>query len=166
MAKNLDTLYAAYADSKSAMAADELFASMTSKAKSAIWAKAPAYADDIAQDAVLAVWKALDSYDPTKASFSTWFSRIVDRTLANHLRGVYRDAAMFDHDTYLDQLVVEGADHDIDVQAIREAAGESNYRLIDLLLEGCTYAEAAEELGCTPDAVKFRIQRIRDRVRR
>jgi RNA polymerase sigma factor (sigma-70 family) len=139
---------------------------LTSKAKRAVYAKAPDCADDVAQDAVLAAWQALPSFDPAKSSISTWFSRIVDRTLADHFRSVYREAELFDHGVDVERIELADTLHDIDIEAIREAAGESNACLVDLLLSGCTYAEAAAELGCTAKAVESRIQRIRDRVRR
>jgi RNA polymerase sigma factor (sigma-70 family) len=42
--------------------------------------------DDLIQEALLCLWQALRSYDPTKSSLKTYSERVVTRQVASHLR--------------------------------------------------------------------------------
>lgn len=50
--------------------------------------KLPIYIDrkDVAQDAMLKVFKAYRRFDPTKASANTYFGRIIDNVIVDHVR--------------------------------------------------------------------------------
>ena len=48
----------------------------------------PIYVDkeDVMQDAMLKVFKAYKKFDPTKASANTYFSRVIDNAIIDHIR--------------------------------------------------------------------------------
>ena len=50
--------------------------------------KLPTYIDreDVMQDAMLKVFRAYERFDPTKASANTYFTRIVENTIIDHIR--------------------------------------------------------------------------------
>ena len=46
----------------------------------------PQKVEDLAQETFLKVWRALDQYDPRRAPFEHWFSRIAVHVALDHLR--------------------------------------------------------------------------------
>src|SRR5262249_39020373 len=57
------------------------------------------------------------------------------------------------------------AEHDEQVRRVLDSLPELDRRLVELRLEGCTTAEAARALDMSPDVLRVRLQRLRQRLR-
>jgi len=126
----------------------------------------PEDAEEALQDALLYAWKRADSYNPEKASVSTWLvlitrSRCLDRL---RLRKTYREAC--------DGLTRESQDVGLEPQGFDHALNEERGRRIRAALlqlppdqrrvlelryyQGLTQAEVAKETGAPLGTVKTR----------
>jgi RNA polymerase sigma-70 factor (ECF subfamily) len=134
----------------------------------------PATAEDLVQEAFLRVYRARDRYRPD-ARFSTWLYRIATNLALNELR---RPRRRDPHES----LDAEGAaplaalapDADQQVDARRRAAAlaralgslpdRQRAALLLSAVEGRSYAEVAELLDVTEQAVKALVHRARVRL--
>lgn len=134
----------------------------------------PAAADDAAQEAFLAAWKALDSFKGD-AGLGTWLHRIA----ANKCLDVLRRSGRRAEDS-LDAILEGGGPRAEAVQsggAGPERAAEAadlaarvlgalspEYRLILTLRDGqgLSYEEIMAVMDCTLDSVKARLRRARE----
>ena len=127
--------------------------------------------EDATQDAFIRAFRALSEYRGD-ARFSTFLYRIAVRTAIDHARR-RRDVADTDLVEAWVPEAVSGADrgqwrHELaqvyallaQLQPARRAA------LLLVAVEGMSYAEAAELLDSTADAVKHQVMRVRAHLRR
>jgi RNA polymerase sigma-70 factor, ECF subfamily len=132
-----------------------------------------ARAEEIAQDVFLQVYRWQKRYEP-KAKFSTWLFKIANNHCLNEVRkGEYRVirepigalAGNPDGEERRDELPDTNPGKGEDVLAAKEAADKieeilqrlpENQRAALMLsrMEGMSYREVAEVLGCTEKAVK------------
>lgn len=134
--------------------------------------KDDAEAEDAAQDAWLAAYRALGSFEG-RAAFSTWLTRIAIRRALNRVSR-RRPPRSLDE---LDHLAPEEAGPDPERQAHRqevaaalEAAIDSlppSYRVVIVLrdLEHMSTEEAAEALGVRKENLRVRLHRARAALR-
>jgi RNA polymerase sigma-70 factor (ECF subfamily) len=131
-----------------------------------------ARAEEIAQEVFLQVYRWQKRYEP-KAKFSTWLFKIANNHCLNEVRkGEYRAT----HESLNPLVDAEGEERERDlpdtnpgrgeeILAAKQAAGKiqkildripENQRAALMLsrLEGMSYQEVAEVLGCTEKAVK------------
>lgn len=133
-------------------------------------------AEDAAQDVFVKAYERLASFQGT-AAFSTWLYRIA----TNHCLDIKR-RQRHQKTTSLDAFVDEEGQEKFQFPATNEkmstvddrifisdvlARLSENARTVLLLREaqGLTYAEMADVLGCTLDAVKARLKRARQEAR-
>jgi len=104
---------------------------------------------------------------------------IVRRKIARHWRRHRRQQRLSDGGSAsaedLSQLLVSVSSSDSDPQAVAtlrdqterlmSTLDETERRLIELRLEGCTTAEVARQLGLDPDVLRVRLGRLRRRLR-
>ncbi len=138
---------------------------------------------DIAQDALLASLKSVQSFDQTsEGAFLNWLAKIVENRIRDHLD--YFRAEKRDHRL---ERPIEGqrsaesaAPHDLPeksgpptpskIMVVREDLGrlekamnrlpeESRNVIVAVKIEGRTYDEIAKTLGKTPDAVRMQVNR-------
>lgn len=129
-------------------------------------------AQEAAQDAFLAVWRAIDSFRQ-ESSFSTWLYRLATNACIDLLRRNKRSSggvSLDDEETFIEvvddaPLPQEELERKEAQQLIQEglASLPEDYRAILLLREvqGLSYAEIAESMHMELGTVKSRISRGR-----
>ncbi|MGC8854427.1 MAG: RNA polymerase sigma factor RpoE [Halothiobacillaceae bacterium] len=134
---------------------------------------------DLTQETFVKAWKALGSFRGDSA-FYTWIYRIAVNTAKNHLVSVQRQPYTVDLDAdETDQYAAEPGLTDTDTPE-GEALGSELHRVVmqaihdlpeDLRtaitlreLEGLSYEEIAEVMGCPIGTVRSRIFRAREAI--
>lgn len=147
-------------------------------------------AQDVAQEAFLRVYRARNRYQPT-ARFQSWLYTIVTRLCRNEILKLRRDRRMVsiqqghggesghdpDGETFIESLAderAEGPDLELERRELEAVIRESIARLpasqreaIRLFRrERTPYQEIAATLGASVPAVKSRLKRARDTLRK
>lgn len=136
----------------------------------------PSDAEELAQDTFIRAWRARESYDPARASVTTWLRKIAFRLSLNHLR---RKRATF---VSIDDT---GLDFDISDEELEAGLSTGNLQRIERLnkailnlpseeqslltmhyYEGLTLAEIAYVMDSAPAPVANRLYRIRKKLYR
>lgn len=128
-------------------------------------------AEEVVQEAFLRVWRHADRFDETRASFATWFARLVRNhciDLLRHREPLDRAASLTDLDHYLGQT--EPFDPAIvDRLVIREAFFRlpiDQSRVLELAyFQGLTHREIAKSLEIPEGTVKSRLRLGLQRLR-
>jgi RNA polymerase sigma-70 factor, ECF subfamily len=139
----------------------------------------PAEAEDIAQEAFIKAYRALPSFRGDSA-FYTWLYRIAANTAKNVLSSSRRKLVDYDMDLqdpedYAAQVLLKDSDTPegmLLTEEIRQAVTEAMQQLPDDLreaitlreLEGLSYEEIAEVMGCPIGTVRSRIFRAREAI--
>jgi RNA polymerase sigma-70 factor (ECF subfamily) len=134
-------------------------------------------AEDVKQEAFLRVLTKAEQFRGD-CSFKTWILRIAHNLCCSALRRRQRRPEV----DPLDEMVLEPREEQVDanpeahllrrelaaqVQAALQALPEHHRAMIVLReMEGLTYDEIAEALGCTRNAVKVRLHRAREALRK
>lgn len=134
-------------------------------------------AEDVCQEAFLAVWRVAGGYDPRFESARPWVMRIVRNRAIDHLRVIARnrgreiadDAVVEGHAAPPEQGTEARALGRIEARAMRDAiAGlpPAQRRVIDLaFIDERTHSEIADALGLPMGTVKARARRGLERMR-
>ena len=140
------------------------------------------YAEDLAQEVFLRVYRSRLTYEPT-ARFSTWLFRITQNVAFNRRRTLSRRKEVnFRNDASSSKAITPAGiaeqsslqpvrqAHSTEVQqVVREAVGRLNERQRMALLlhrfEGFSYADVAESMGLSVSAVKSLLSRARESLR-
>lgn len=127
----------------------------------------PADADDAVQNALIAVVRALPSFDG-RSKFSTWVYRIATNAALDEVRRIRRRAVPTDHDTLAPPPANErtgAVDAQIDVRAALEKLPEE-YRVAMVLrhVGDLDYADIAVILDVPVGTVRSRLARGRDQL--
>jgi RNA polymerase sigma factor (sigma-70 family) len=132
-------------------------------------------AEEIAQDAMLTVWRKADLFDPQKSSLATWIYRIARNRridLGRRDRMTYLDPQedMFTSvvdETVGQDMLLEGAERE---DLVREAMKELPEEQVSLLrlafYQGRSHSQIAEDTGLPLGTVKSRIRLAFTRLRR
>jgi RNA polymerase sigma factor (sigma-70 family) len=135
----------------------------------------PIGAQEIAQDAMLTVWRKAGLFDPSKSSLATWVYRIA--------RNRRIDVARRDRMTYLDPMedtftnvvdesigqdsAMEGAEREDFVREAMKQLPEEQVSLLRMAFyQGQSHSQIAEETGLPLGTVKSRIRLAFTRLRR
>ena len=134
-----------------------------------------ALADELAQEALLAVWRKADSFDPTRATAATWIFTIARNLRIDRYRKGWRDVSVgddlpetIDEATPPDDLVSDAERGERVRHALRQLPPEQ-IKVIELsFFEEQPHAEIAKTLGIPLGTVKSRIRiamtKLRDLV--
>ena len=129
----------------------------------------PESVDDVAQDVLITVHRARQTYDPSR-SFANWLTAIAQRRAIDHLRHRGRQ----DRREVSDELVyqsypdgastpegaIEGEDRSRDIRGAVAALSPGQREAIELLaMKQRSLAEAAAESGKTKGALKVNLHR-------
>ncbi len=117
--------------------------------------------DDLEQEALISVWRALSRFDPSRASLRTYVERIVRSTAASVLRKTCsqkRTPSGMSHSRPLQ--ILSSIELRIDIDRILNGVGAHDQRLARLLAEH-TPAEVARIVGTSRPSVYRCITRIR-----
>ncbi len=132
-------------------------------------------ADELAQEALLAVWRKADSFDPARATAATWIFTIARNLRIDRFRKEWRDVSFGDD---MPELIDEATAPDDSLSdaergaRIREALRKlppEQIKVIELsFFEEQPHAEIAQALGIPLGTVKSRIRiamaKLRDLV--
>ncbi len=116
-------------------------------------------AEDVTQEVFIAVVRSLDRFEQ-RSRFSTWLYTIVNRQIADFYRRMYRGDDQ--HALSLDmneQYDLAAEDDDLeDMLVVQQALNQlpENYQEVVLMrfADGLSFAEIADELGKSVEAVK------------
>lgn len=128
----------------------------------------PDRAEDLYQELFLRIHRARDRYDPERP-FAAWFFQIANRLLVDDWRRAYRS-----HEVSIGNRQVQSSEasdeerfgqRELLAQTLDELSPDERYVLVSAKLEGISYAELAEHLGKSVDAVKKMASRATKRLR-
>ena len=127
--------------------------------------------EECLSDVMLRAWEAIDSYDPSRATFTTWLSALARNTALNRRRSSERRRENGPPDEDIpastdspEQTVLK----EEAARAVWDAVGRLDRRDRELFLRKYYYyqstAQIAAELGLTVRGVEGRLYRVRKRL--
>lgn len=133
--------------------------------------RSDADADDLVQDTLVRAYRHWHTYDPAKAGVRAWLFTAMRNTYRNRLeaqasRRRREDGAMVEGVT--NAAAVPGPDAGDTARMVRAAVADlpADYAAVLTVvdLEGASYREAADALGCPVGTVMSRLSRARKRL--
>ncbi len=121
--------------------------------------------EDAVQEVFIAIWKAAEKFDHTKASEVTFISMIARRRFIDYLRKVskYRNLQSIDEDNGQELFKESILNESTDLQLIKDAIGTLEIEDQELLklsiYQGYSHSEIAKLLNIPLGTVKTRIRR-------
>lgn len=170
-----ETLLARIAQSDRAAFA-QLFAAYAPKMKGYLMrlGAAPPLAEDLAQDAMISVWRRAASFDPAKAKASTWLFVIarnawIDRLRRERVEIAYRDAYLVadeESDAEAPDAAASRVQTEAQMQAALNTLSEEQRQVVRLsFFEDRPHSEIAERLSLPLGTVKSRLRLALSRLR-
>jgi RNA polymerase sigma-70 factor (ECF subfamily) len=132
---------------------------------------APDQADELAQETMITVWQRASTYDPAKASASTWIFTIARNKRIDAIRKTPRpevdadDIELADDAPSASDEIAQGQETDIMARAIQNLPQEQADLLYKSFFEDKTHADIAKETNLPLGTVKSRIRLALDRLR-
>ena len=167
-AEDMTPLIALIAERQDRQAFMQLYSYFGPRVKSFLVGKGltQAAADDVLQEAMLAVWQKAASYDPAKARLSTWVFTIARYKYIDRLRHEGRrptetsDFDLHESDNVLsDDEVLQEQRQDAVQAAIAKLPAKQQSVIFLSFIKGLAHNEIAEQLGLPLGTVKSRIRR-------
>ncbi len=136
------------------------------------------YVDDAVQEATIALYNAIKTYDPQKSSFSTFATLCIKRAVIAFARknGAQKnipdellsslDNAEISDNTTPEAIFIEKEDYDTLTQNIKVELSSMEYDVLQLFLAGMSYSEIAKHLSITDKAVDNSLSRIRKKLKK
>ena len=132
-----------------------------------------ALADDVTQEAMLAVWRRAEKFDPSKAAASTWIFTIARNLHIDHFRRQARANKLDEHDPHFqpvgeqqpDELLSRSQDVKTVSKALSVLPDEQRMVLELAFNEGLSHCDVAERLSLPLGTVKSRIRLAMQRLR-
>lgn len=132
-----------------------------------------ALADDVTQEAMLAVWRRAEKFDPSKAAASTWVFTIARNLHIDHFRKQARAKKLDEHDPQFqpvgepqpDELLSRSEDVKTVSEALSVLPDEQRTVLELAFTEGLSHSDVAERLSLPLGTVKSRIRLAMQRLR-
>ncbi|MCK9250310.1 MAG: sigma-70 family RNA polymerase sigma factor [Solirubrobacteraceae bacterium] len=134
-------------------------------------------ADDVCQEAFLAVWRSASRFDADRGEVRSWLLTVVRNRAIDHLRRVSRDKEHEVHDEALAERHAAPADEGTEPEAMRRTSAAETRSLLDELngdqrraielafYSGYSHTEIAELLDVPLGTVKARVNRGLARMR-
>ena len=134
---------------------------------------APAQADDMTQDVMLAIWRRASSYDPRKASAATWIYTIARNVHIDHYRKTMRALKVDENDPQFqppehplpDDLYERSEASDSVAGAMAELPEDQKEVLRLAFTEGLSHSEIADRLSVPLGTVKSRVRLAMNKLR-
>lgn len=132
---------------------------------------APDQADELAQETMITVWQKAASFDPAKASASTWIFTIARNKRIDAIRKTPRpevdanDIDIADDALNASEEISMAEETDIMAQAIQNLPEEQADLLYKSYFEDKTHADIAKETNIPLGTVKSRIRLALERLR-
>lgn len=133
----------------------------------------PALAEEVAQDAMVALWRKAALFDPAKSSVGTWLYRIARNRRIDLLRRAHGATVELDEaivpidDAPQADVAMAASERDGIVRRAMETLPPEQLTLVRLaFFEGRSHSEIAESEGLPLGTVKSRIRLAFSRLRR
>ena len=174
-AEQMNGLFAKVADSADREAFNALFLFFAPRIKSHLMkvGAAPDLADDLAQEAMLRVWRKAKLFDPQKASAATWIFTIARNLRIDAARRAAKpdldpnDPAFFPEETPPQDDRIDRASRDGRIRASFVALPPAQHEVVRLhFMEDLTHAEIADRLGTPLGTVKSRLRLAFEKIRK
>jgi RNA polymerase sigma-70 factor (ECF subfamily) len=132
-------------------------------------------AEELAQEAMLRVWRHAGGFDPGRARFEAWLGRIVTNLAFDRLRTRKRSgktvpledaASVPDAGESAEDKLVRAGQHALVALALAGLPERQRAAVVLVHYEGLSGAEAAAALGATPKAVEGLLTRAMENLRR
>lgn len=140
--------------------------------------------DDLIQEGMIGLFKAVRDYQPKKdASFQTFARLCIDRQLYNAIQTSNRQkhqplnsyvslSAEVDEDGLdgmwmenPEAIIIDRENTRLLEERIRKNLSPMENRVLDYYMDGCGYVQIARIMGKTPKSIDNAIQRIRSKIR-
>ena len=124
--------------------------------------------EDVRQECRIFLWRALDSYDPSKSKLSTYFSRFIQRKLCNrffprHENTLY--ATPMDPEWLPGMLSGEPDLYLFEYAELLDKLKPRERQALELTaLQGLTQSETARRMGISQTAVKYNLGRAKEKL--
>ncbi len=131
----------------------------------------PDAADELAQDTMVTIWQRAESFDPAKASASTWIFTIARNKRIDSLRrarpefSADEDFDIEDETPLASDTIVQQQEEDAMAKAIQNLPAEQADLLYKSFFENKTHADIASETKIPLGTVKSRIRIALDKLR-
>ncbi len=125
-------------------------------------------AEELAQEALLSLWRKAHLYDPGKAQVSTWLFRIARNLMIDQLRrerGIAYDALDAADEPVMEDQAPEASDAEALRRQIATLPEEQLTLVYKNFFEGKSHAEIAHETGQPLGSVKSRLRAALKRLR-
>jgi RNA polymerase sigma factor (sigma-70 family) len=122
---------------------------------------------DVVAEVFTTAWRRLDDVPPAPEA-RLWLYGVARRVLAGHRRGKERFGRLIARIEATHVAAPQPALGDPDgrlTRALRQVPPAEREALLLVAWEQLSYAEAAQVLGCSPNAIGIRVHRARTRVR-
>lgn len=124
------------------------------------------FADDLIQEVMLKVWNKCASFDPQKASASTWIFTIARNTRTDLIRRQARQQTPLNAEdlypeTEVDEPITslqQRRSEKLIRNSLQELPSEQAQVLTKVFIEGKSHSEASEELGIPLGTIKSRVR--------
>ncbi|MBR0467234.1 MAG: sigma-70 family RNA polymerase sigma factor [Clostridia bacterium] len=147
------------------------------KAAALKWKSVVNDTDDLVGEGITAVFKAVKSFDESKASFITFAKLCIDRAIGNRVRSELSAKRIpesmivsFENDNIscesAEDLVIKKEEENTFKQSVAENLSNLERDVLKLHLEGQAYQEIANNLGITVKSVDGALQRIRNKLKK
>ena len=136
------------------------------------------YVDDAVQEATIALYNAIKTYDPQRSAFSTFASLCIKRAviafarkngaqknIPDELLASLDDSEISDHSTP-EALFIEKEDYNTLTQSIKVELSEMEYEVLQLFLTGMTYSDISKSLNISEKSVDNALSRIRKKLKK
>lgn len=121
--------------------------------------------EDLFQEIALEAWRSFDSYEG-KSAFSTWLHQVAFNTCTSVLR---KAKAAFRQVVLMDNIFFEIADdgpYEERYIPVVENLCEDDKKILDMTIEGICQKAIAQAVGRTPNDVRVRVHRIKNRLKK
>ena len=136
------------------------------------------YVDDAVQEATIALYNAIKTYDPQRSAFSTFASLCIKRAviafarkngaqknIPDELLSSLEDSEISDNSTP-EALFIEKEDYNTLTESIKVELSEMEYEVLQLFLAGMTYCDIAKSLNISEKSVDNALSRIRKKLKK
>lgn len=137
-----------------------------------------AYNDDLIAEGVLAVFSAVKSFDESKASFFTFVSLCIKRSMLSEIKSATSPKKIPENMLMpIDDVRVEASETPEEAYINKEnlnslkttifaELSDLEYKVLSLFLDGNTYADISDKLGISLKSVDNSLNRIRNKLKK
>ena len=136
------------------------------------------YVDDAVQEATIALYNAIKTYDSQRSSFSTFASLCIKRAVISFVRknGAQKnipdemlsslEGADISDNLTPEEIIIGKEDYESLTQSIKLELSKMEFEVLQMFLAGMSYTDIAESLNTNEKAVDNALSRIRKKLKK